>query len=170
LKKDQIIKDLSERVADLEQQQLANNIVIAGIPITKGEYLHDLVNNIASTCELSMNDVVEVRRERVKRTVRIPPIVVRFSSAVSRELWLKRKNGRMLTTDDALEDGSVGNIYINEQMTPANKKLFYQAKLKGKEKNYKYILHRNGKVFVRKTEDIGLFRIKSQWDVDNKIV
>ena len=46
-----------------------------------------------------------------------------------------------------------GNIYINEQLTPNNRKIFALAGAKKRELNYKFLWTKNGIVFLRMDEN-----------------
>ncbi|KAF9409488.1 hypothetical protein HW555_011163 [Spodoptera exigua] len=43
-------------------------------------------------------------------------------------------------------------VYVSEHLTPANKSLHAATRIAAKEKNYKYVWVRNGKIFIRKDE------------------
>ncbi|CAB3241478.1 unnamed protein product [Arctia plantaginis] len=44
-------------------------------------------------------------------------------------------------------------VYVSEHLTPANKSLHAATRIAAKEKNYKFIWVRNGKIFIRKEEN-----------------
>jgi hypothetical protein len=168
--KDVVIAKLSERVSELEQLRLDNIIEISGIPVRDGENLENVIQKIADECDLSADGITDVSRIPKRRKDRVPSIEVKFATSSVRDKWLKRKKGRQLTVDDVYENGSDSKVYINEKLTSENKRLFYLAREKGKEKNYKYVWVKNGKIFVRKFEDVGITRIKNEYDIQYKIV
>jgi hypothetical protein len=168
--KDVRIAKLSARVSELEQIRLDNVIEISGIPVKNGENLDLVIQKIADECELSTDDVVDVTRISTKRSDRAPLIEVKFTTPTARNSWMQRKKGRQLTVDDVLENGSETKVYLNEKLTFENKRLFFLARQKGKEKNYKYIWVKNGKIFVRKFEEVAIIRITDEYDIQNKIV
>ena len=45
------------------------------------------------------------------------------------------------------------NIYVNENLTVARKRLFWQTKQKAKEKDFKFFWTMNGNIFVRKFDN-----------------
>lgn len=60
-----------------------------------------------------------------------------------RDEWLN--NTRKLRSDD-----SDDNIYLQENLTETNKKLYFDARGKAKELEYRYTWHRGGCTYVRK--------------------
>lgn len=51
-------------------------------------------------------------------------------------------------------------IYVIEHLSPSNKALHAAARLRAKEKKYKYVWIRNGKIFVRKADHSDFIMIK----------
>jgi hypothetical protein len=168
--RDKIISDLTDRISELEQSQLSHNMEICGIPITRNENVYDVVKNVADACSVPMDGVQEIYREKARRKDQIPAIVVKFGTTGRRETWLKRKEGRKLKVDDILDNGSTAKVYINEQLTNINRRLLWLAKQKGREMSYKYIWSKNGKVFARRDDEMGVIHIKNEGDIVRKII
>ena len=53
------------------------------------------------------------------------------------------------------------NIFINDHLTAYGKKLFGTAKKIKKDKHYKFLWTRNGKIFIKKNEDSSTIYIDS---------
>lgn len=64
------------------------------------------------------------------------------------------------------EEDSFPRLYINENLTRANKELYRLARLKGKEKGFKFVWTRNGRVLARKEEGRPIIHIDSKADLD----
>ena len=60
------------------------------------------------------------------------------------------------------------DIYFNEHLTSKNKNLFNLAKQKQNANNYKFLWTRNGKIFLRKTENSAVIKIDSE-DIINSL-
>lgn len=60
------------------------------------------------------------------------------------------------------------NIYINEMLCSANKKLLFDTKIFAKNNNFKYVWVRDGMIFIRKSDNQKYFVIKDFTDL-NKI-
>jgi hypothetical protein len=168
--RDHKISELTDRVNELEQNQLNNYLEISGVPVKPNEDVQKIVQQVAQVCEVEDSNIVDVYREASRKANIPPPIIVQFSSSAARNTWLRRTEGRKLTVDDVLENGADSSVYLNEQLTPYNKKLLWQTKQSGKEKNYNFIWTRNGKIFARLREEVGVVRIRNQSDILNKIV
>lgn len=57
-------------------------------------------------------------------------------------------------------------IYIVEDLSPSNKALHAATRIKAKEKNYKYVWLRNGKIFVKKSDGSDYILIKNMNDLN----
>jgi hypothetical protein len=168
--RDKKIDELNDRLNDLEQKQLDTYIEITGVPVKPNENMSTIVHQIAQVCDVQESNIVEAYRDASRRPNTIPPIVVQFSTVVAKNEWIRRKEGRKLTVDDIFENGVDSAVYINEQLTPYNKRLLWQAKQRGKEKHYKFIWTRNGKIFARSREEMGVVRLRNELEIVQKIV
>jgi glutaredoxin 2 len=168
--RDKVISDLTDRISELEQSQYSQNLEICGIPVVNNENVYNIVKNVADACHITMDGVQEIYRQKARRQNQIPSILVKFATTGRREIWLKRKEGRRLTVDDALENGSEAKVYINEQLTRVNRRLLWLSRQRGKERNYKYIWCKNGRIYARKDDELAVVVIKNEGDVLRKIV
>lgn len=50
-------------------------------------------------------------------------------------------------------NGNRKRIYLNENMTAYYKNLFWKVKTFARERNFKYVWYRNGKIMMRKDND-----------------
>lgn len=74
---------------------------------------------------------------------------------------LSKKKVRIVSNE--LTGGRNDNIvYINEHLTTHNINLFWQAKLKSKDNNYKFVWTKDGKIFVRRNENEKAYRIRNE--------
>ena len=56
-------------------------------------------------------------------------------------------------------------VYVNEHLSPGNRKLFAMASQKKSELNYKFLWTKNGTVLVRKDETARVLKIESADDI-----
>lgn len=147
------IVQLEREVERLQQYSRKANVEIHGIKKTDTEDLTCIVQSIASKLELSVPTVEDIEAvHRIKGKLNcIPPILVRFKNRATRDKWIEK---RMVLKDE--------DIYINENLTPSVKRLIWMTKKRAKEKSYRYVWSRNGRVFVRKEEGATLLRIDSE--------
>jgi hypothetical protein len=103
---------------------------------------------------VSLDEIDYIVRTRSTNTSSPRPIVVKFIRKIARDNFLAsvRQKRKIITSDNIEVGGTTRNITINEHLTLRNKQLFYQSRLLGREKGYKYIWTRSGKVFMRRED------------------
>ena len=80
-----------------------------------------------------------------------------------KEQWIQKKRNIYNVQFDNIKTN--GNIYINECLTTENNNLFWKARNRGREKNYKYVWVKNGKIFVKKDPNAATIRVKIEKDL-----
>ncbi|CAN8011342.1 unnamed protein product [Ixodes pacificus] len=118
------------------------------------------------SCVADKLQVTRLKKEDVEAVHRVPsrkgktpPIMIRFSNRSRRDEWLKNKN--KLRSEDPND-----NIYLQENLTEINKKLFFEAREKAKSLGYRYTWHKGGCTYVRKQDGDRAIRIKTHLDID----
>lgn len=161
---EQEIKKLRKEMNNLEQYSRQQNMEILGLPQHADEKLLERINILADELEvarLSEADVEAVHRLPLRGETdtsdRIAPVLVRFSSRVTRDKWLSKKS--------ELKNRE-SKIYLNENLTAQNKDLLWKMKSKAKEKEYEFAWVKNGKLFVRRTPRSRIIRIASIDDLE----
>lgn len=157
--KDSIIENLVDRVQELEQNQLQNNLEIYGIPQQVGN-LNEVVNKIAAMFSQPTNGILESYRLQTKRANYVPPIIVKFATKCQRDAWLSNKRAKEITVGDICGNESKSRVYINEHLSAENKKLLWECKTRGKAMNYQFVWCKWGKIFARKGESMELNTLK----------
>ena len=169
-----------EKVDAIEQYGRRLNLEISGIPIKDGENTNKIMEEIAKlvNVELSADQISTSHRLAVKpkrtagtengiETETPPPhsIIVRFLSRdVRNQVYRNRKLLRNADLKNFSVEGT-SKIFINENLTPTRKKLFWKAKQQSKTNNYKFFLTVNGNIFVRKAEETEAVLIKNEHDL-----
>lgn len=157
------VKDLSSRLNIVEVHMRENNIEINGIPENRAENLANLVVQLGRTVNhpLTAEDIHHATRvaQFNKNNEKPRAVVVKLQSARHRDAILaavvqfNKKNPKEKLNSHHLGIGGTSKpIYVSEHLTPANKSLHAATRLKAKEKNYRFVWIRNGKIFVRKDE------------------
>lgn len=168
--KDKKIASLEEKIIQLEQYGRNKNIEIHGLKLhpdgNRKENLHDSLQKIADKLDIpfSLDGVEAVHRLPTRRKTDSPPIIVQFSSRKMRDFWISKKREK-LTNDMVLADGSDKKVYINENLVTSIKDLLYKTKQKAGELQYKFVWVRNGKIFVKKSEDVFAIKINTEADL-----
>lgn len=172
------IKDLNMRVGQIEQQARSSNLEIQCMPEHKNENLVSMVMNISRviSANLSETNIHNVTRtaKQTPTSTRPKSIVVQFSSPRLRDNFLasaisfnKNKSPEeKLNTALLGYGGKKENVYIVEHLSPANKALHAQTRIKAKKLGYRFVWVRGGKIFVRKTDGADFKYIKDNDTLD----
>lgn len=144
------------------------NILIEGLQETEGENVVDITLKIANCIginNINKSDIQMAHRLNTKTTKK--PIVVQFSHRMVRDEYLQKAKSRRITSTTIHPNLASSPLYINEHLTPYYKALFYEAKNKrrNEQKIYKYVWVKNSKLFVRKTDNSPIIRIRSVSDL-----
>ena len=170
--KTQEIKD-SIKVDELEQYGRRQNLEIVGVPEKEDENTNAIVLEVAKMLD------VDIMSSHISTSHRLPkkkassrnnsgssPIIVRFTSRdIRNQLYANRKKARFVD----LKNFSVSdtkNIFVNENLTPTRKQLFWKTKQEVKNNSWKYIWTHNGNVFVKKDDNASITAIKNELDLN----
>ena len=170
--KTQEIKD-SIKVDELEQYGKRQNLEIVGVPEKEDENTNAIVLEVAKMLD------VDIMSSHISTSHRLPkkkassrnnygssPIIVRFTSRdIRNQIYANRKKARF----EDLKNFSVTdtkNIFVNENLTPTRKQLFWKTKQEVKNNSWKYIWTHNGNVFVKKDDNASITAIKNELDLN----
>jgi len=185
------ITNLESRVDELEQDKLALNLEIHGVPEIPGEDLYSVAQDIADTMNASASTegIADMFRGR-KMKNKPAAIVVKFQNSQDRESWLQGrkkeafKNYTLPATYSQVSSfvprakGKKQNdsqnqtnlsVRVYEQLTFLKRQLLYETSVAAKGK-FKFVWSRGGKIFARKDENAkALIRIRNRDDIITKI-
>ena len=170
--KTQEIKD-SIKVDELEQYGRRQNLEIVGVPEKEDENTNAIVLEVAKMLD------VDIMSSHISTSHRLPKkkassrnnsgsssIIVRFTSRdIRNQIYANRKKARFVD----LKNFSVSdtkNIFVNENLTPTRKHLFWKTKQEVKNNSWKYIWTHNGNVFVKKDDNASITAIKNELDLN----
>lgn len=161
------ICELDNRIQRLEQQNVNKNIEINNVA---EEHLDAaaVVKTISASVGMNISDADIESAYRIKKNNKI---IVEFSSLTKkRELMSKIKGHRIdanVLKGDRSDTSSNNNyIYVNDELTPHNRRLLWMAKTKAKECGWKFVWVRNGYIYARKNENSTHFIIKNTADIE----
>lgn len=158
-------EQLSKRLAESEQYSRLNNIEIKGIPCTQGEDCSKILEKIGEAvgCTVTPADVDVVHRVPAKKDTNI---IARFCSRTKKTDFLRKaRKARITTTALNFPKSEESKIFVNEHLTPDNKRLFAQALELKKEKEWKFLWTDNCRIKARQTEDSKVYVIASAADL-----
>lgn len=137
-----------------EQYDRNRNLEINQLDWLQDENLHQVIGDLASNFNIQHSDSeIEAAHRIPNRDSNKPStLIIQFKSRDYRDKWLKEKK-RVVTNDSMYRNGNRKRIYLNENMTPYMKSLFWKTRMQAKEKNHDYVWFRNGKIMVRKNKD-----------------
>lgn len=155
---DDEVRKLKQELNELDQYSRRQNMEIHGIPPVDGENLLNTLNTLASQLELSpLNEAsVDAVHRLPSRPNKIPPIIVRFTSRMTRDKWFAKKT-ELRTAHSS--------TYFMENLTAQNKRLLWLIKAKAAEMNYQFAWQKNGRMFVRKRAQDRVIRIEGEDDL-----
>lgn len=169
-----VTTELTQRVNKAEHLSRTCNVEIQCVPENKSENLYSTVQQLAKTikCPLSDSDLDYCTRIAKINTKSPRPrsILVKFSSRRLRDSFLAGviKFNRNNPTDK-LNTSHLGYgankkipVYVCEHLTLDTKQLHAEARRKAKELNFRFCWVRDGKVFLRKTENSNYILVKDR--------
>lgn len=81
----------------------------------------------------------------------------------------KIKNHRIdiNTLHDSTNIPTNNYIYINDELTPHNRRLLWMAKIKAKENKWKFVWIRDSHIYARRNENSSTIIINNSADIEN---
>ncbi|CAH0727174.1 unnamed protein product, partial [Brenthis ino] len=158
------VKNLEITLSHMQQDARQNNIEIHCLPEFNNENLIKTMAQMSHVISFSLADNDIVACYRVKRIDNLSKkprtIVCRFVSKLKRDNFLaavykynkKHPKEKLNASLLGIADNS-SPVYIGEHLTPENKQLHAATRLKAKEKQYRFVWVRNGKILIRKDEN-----------------
>lgn len=151
------VASLGSRLDDAEQYSRRNTVEIHGIPPEKGENVDTLVKTVGRALGYPIDDnmVDACHRLRGRDGSGKPPgIILKLVRRGDAEALLqKRRVKRNLTTHDlGLTSRPAQSVYVNESLAPGRRRLLHAASQIRKEKGYKFLWIRGGKILMRRNE------------------
>ncbi|XP_045777000.1 uncharacterized protein LOC123875295 [Maniola jurtina] len=173
------VQDLTTRLNVMEQHNRSSNLEFQCVPEHKNENLISIITQISKviSCDLKQNDIHHCTRvaKTNKDDNRPRSIVVKLASPRLRDTFLantikfnKANPNDKINTSHIGMGGNKAPIYVAEHLSPTNKKLHAAARLASKEKGYKFVWVKQGRVFMRKAENTDYVYVKNL-DILNKL-
>lgn len=159
---------LDSRLDEAEQYSRRNTLEIHGVPVEKGENVVTLVKTVGRALDFPVEDAMIDACHRLRTrdgSGKSPGIIVKMVRRLDAEALLqKRRVKRNLNTHDIGQTSRPAEpVYINESLSPARRRLLYEARQVKKEKGYTYLWIRGGKILLRK-EDGAPVKVVTEMD------
>lgn len=173
--KEKHINELEIKLNNIEQIQLKKNVEIV-IEKNNSTSVLETVKQIARASNITIQDSDVTDAYRIKNN----KIIVKFSSLCIKKHFMKRvRECRLKEKDINKETNNMGkrdetiknnkNIYINDQLTAYNAKLYWMTKNKVKEMKWRFSWIKEGKIFAKKEENSSAVVINSTEEIYTKI-
>ena len=165
-------EDFSSRINNLEQRTRVNNVEIVGLrKPTAEESDTSLAINFfkdAMNAEVSENDIEALHEVPSRRKDRKRVVICHFKSRKQRDDLLKNPFKLNLRNFNGKQSAEK-RVFVNEHLSPENRRFFALASKKKAEMNYKFLWTKNGTVFTRKIENSDVIKITSINDIEKMI-
>lgn len=167
------VKNLTNRLGQVEQSMRSPNIEINGIPENKSENLITTIEQLGRIVgnPFGDSDILHVTRiaKLNKENDRPRSVIIKLRSLRRRDELLaavtkfnKKNLDNKLNSEHLGIGGRRVPVFVSEHLTPINKHLHAAARKKTKDTGFKFIWVRDGKVFVRKNEQSHVIYIKDE--------
>lgn len=154
-----------------EQELLANNITISGIPYTKNENIDEIIKVTADIIKVNLHKNDIVSNYRIKKVDKSDgKIIVKFNSKTIKESFLNGVKS-LASSKHPLKSNQIHNsfpdkiVYVNHELSPMFRKIFWLTKQLSKEYNWKYVWANSNGVYLRKTDGDVPIKIQSIKDI-----
>lgn len=167
------LKHIIEDVNDYPSPE----IIITGIPIELAAEPHMVINNILQKLDAPqlISDVLETRQITNKKSsvsttsndqqMKLSYIVQFKSVPVARFVINQKRKKGVLTVKHVFDCDLSGNVYVNEFLNSRLHELFRKVKESSKVHKFKYVWVKDGKIFVRKSDNTDVINIKTENDL-----
>ncbi|XP_063635077.1 uncharacterized protein LOC134805790 [Cydia splendana] len=165
------ISFINNEMSRNDQQQRLNNVEIKGVPVKKNENLFTILKDIGTVIgyqveKNSINYISRVPMHKSKEKL----IIVSFTNRYIKEDFIaSARSKKKISADEIGFKDNKQSVFINDHLTPENKKLLTTTKTTLKQKGYQYVWVKYCKIHARKDDTSNVYIIHSERDL-NKLV
>ena len=163
--------EMSACLNNLEQRARINNVEIVGLraPTLMETDTNVALNFLNETLEAGVvpEEIEALHPVPSKRQDKKRIFVIHFKFRARRDGILSLAKEKLKNYKKDLP--AAERVYVNEHLSPGNKRLFALATKKKHELNYKFVWSRGGVVFMRKNEGSLSIKITSDEDFDDVV-
>lgn len=162
------INNLINKFNRMDQYSRNKNIEIHGLKEENEENLHLKVEAIAKILRIPnfiVNEIDAIHRLPAKNRNLPRPIIVQFNRRPTRDLFLTNKRRVVITNNDIKPNSGDNQVFINENLNPMNKELFWKARNAKKELNFKHLWTYKGTIYMKKNDESQAVKISTEADI-----
>lgn len=158
---------LVKMVNNIDQCSRAKNIEIHGVQHREGENVGELVQDLAQQLHIKMElkNIETAHRMPPSKNKTRGPIIVKFNSRQVRNEFIQKRNTGLIS-NNIVRGSDNEKVYVNVNLCPKYKELFWKARKTQKELNYKYCwVGGNGDIFLQRNENTKRLLIRGEEDL-----
>ncbi|XP_068619398.1 uncharacterized protein [Battus philenor] len=136
------IVQISLEILDKEQRSRFKNFEVKGVPYQKNENIFDILNKIATRCDIRITEDQISFYTRVRHRSRAgeKPIIVGLSNRCVKDNFVAAARARKGIDASGLGfKNTSAKIYANDHLTPDNKYRLNKTKIVAKQNNFRYL-------------------------------
>lgn len=169
---------LEEKLEDTQRSCRKTSIEIKNVPKLNQESRDDLVNMLLNltksiNCPIDKREIKDIYRVKPKKDgTTNTPIIAETCSTIIKSDILKMCKSFNIRNKDKLRAKHLGMktkedtpIFVSEQLTSKNARLFFLARELTRNKKYKFCWTSFGKIFIRKDEGSPIIRINNETQI-----
>lgn len=162
---------LRGELARNDQALRLNNIEIKGVPLKKNENLFSILENIGAVVGY------QVDKNYINYIARVPihdskekSIIVSFTNRYVKEDFIaSAREKKNISVNEIGYQGAAQRVFVNDHLTPENKKLLTLTKTTLKAKGYIHVWVKYCKIHARKDDNSKVHIVNNERDL-NKLV
>ena len=165
---------LRKQMTALQDAKNLKTLRITGIPKTENENLPYLITELGKNmeCTIQRSDIDAVYRAKPKNEHdKDAPIIIKFTNMQTRDSYYDARKalGKNSVTTKSLipSHSSDTKIFINEYLNRPTQNLFFEARKRRAELNYRYIWTFHNQIYVRKTKSDDAIKICNSDDLSS---
>lgn len=168
------ISELENKLDKMEQSSRSTCLEIRNIPSIKEESKSSLLKTVIDTGSLlnlaiQPRDVKDVFRIKTKDPAN-KTIIVDFTTVILKEEFLVKfrnhnKSSYKLTTEHLKITGPAKQLYVSENLSAKNKRLFFLARDAAKTNEFQFCWVSHGKILVREKTGCPHFQVQHEADI-----
>lgn len=159
------VQNMTKRLNIIEQHARSNNIEIQCVPENKSENVINTLLDISKVIKSTVKDADISHCTRIAKkdsnSIRPRSILVKFNTPRVRDEFLaaaiqfnkSHPQDRLNTSHLGAPTNKAQPIYVVEHLSADNKSLHAAARARAKELGFRFVWVRNGRIFMKKSED-----------------
>lgn len=172
------VQILESKIDLLERHARSTSIELRNVPQAATESKEDLKKILIKTAEalkIPLDSSLEIKDiYRANSKLKLKPIIADFTTVLTRDSFLnsymrfnKEHQSEKLSTETLRFSGPRHPVYISENLTLKDRKLFFQAREFAKANGFTHCWSSFARIFVRKSNDSQRVRIFDDKDFEN---